>query len=528
MHKKHFNVSEERELDADAELIWAKIMLPNIRPIYLCSFYRPPDSNLNPILQLQCSLNKLAERSPHMPTILLLGDFNFPSIVWSDGHGQPGPSPSYGNELNNLFLETINDAGLEQFVISPTRQSNILDLVLSNSNNIHNLGIVPGISDHDAVQFQFILTHKAIVYKPPHKVALYHKCNLEYIKRDLQEFTNGFLQSDITSKSIDTMWTEFKNSIHECIHKHVPHKTIRSNRRLPWINQQIKKDMKIRKRLYNIAKKTNIQDDWVTYRKMKNLINAKLKEAHNNYYGRLFNNSFGGNKRQFWKYIRAKRKDTYEISTIVVDGIPYTDTSMKAEALNNCFKSVFTQEDTENIPTMTTTADTGNPFPSMPNISFSTTGIQQVLCNLQVNKASGPDHIPSYILKHCSEEISPVLKILFTESVTRGELPTDWLTANICPIYKKGKRDDASNYRPISLTSICSKVLEHIIYHNIMIHLNANNVLIENQHGFRANHSCVTQLLTLTEDISCALDHKKQIDIILLDFAKAFDTVPHQ
>ena len=76
---------------------------------------------------------------------------------------------------------------------------------------------------------------------------------------------------------------------------------------------------------------------------------------------------------------------------------------------------------------MSTTTDTGNPFPSMPNISFSTTGIQQVLCNLQVNKASGPDHIPSYILKHCSEEISPVLKILFTESVTRGELPTDFI-----------------------------------------------------------------------------------------------------
>ena len=81
---------------------------------------------------------------------------------------------------------------------------------------------------------------------------------------------------------------------------------------------------------------------------------------------------------------------------------------------------------------------------------------------------------------------------------------------------------------PISLTSICSKVLEHIIYHNIMNHLNNNNILIENQHGFRANHSCVTQLLTLTEDISYSLDHRKQVDVILLDFAKAFDTVPHQ
>ena len=70
--------------------------------------------------------------------------------------------------------------------------------------------------------------------------------------------------------------------------------------------------------------------------------------------------------------------------------------------------------------------------------------------------------------------------------------------------------------------------MEHIIYHSIMDHLNQNNILIENQHGFRSNHSCVTQLITLTEDISSALDHQKQIDIILLDLSKAFDTVPHE
>ena len=176
---------------------------------------------------------------------------------------------------------------------------------------------------------------------------------------------------------------------------------------------------------------------------------------------------------------------------------------------------------------MTTTTDSGNPFPNMPDIS-SINGIQQVLCSLQVNKSSGPDRIPPYILKICAEEISPVLKIIFARSFTTGNLPTDWLTANICPIHKKGRRDDASNCRPISLTSICSKVLEHIIYHNIMNYLNSNNILVENQHGFRSNHSYVIQLLTLTENISYALDHKKQIDIILLDFAKAFDTVPHQ
>ena len=124
----------------------AKVSIPNTLPIYVCSYYRSPDNNLNPILQLQISLNKLVEKSLNMPSILLMGDFNFPSIVWSDGYGLPNPNPTYGSELNSVFLETMNDASLEQYVTEPTRQNNILDLVLSNNNN---LNVVPGISDHE-------------------------------------------------------------------------------------------------------------------------------------------------------------------------------------------------------------------------------------------------------------------------------------------------------------------------------------------------------------------------------------------
>ena len=159
---------------------------------------------------------------------------------------------------------------------------NILDLVLSNNNNVHSLCVIPGISDHDAIQFQLSITHKSTAQKPPHKVALYHRCNLANIKRDLQEFANHFLQSDLASKSVDSMWSEFKDAIYECIDKHVPHKTIRSNKSLPWINHQIKKDMKIWKRLHNTAKRNNTQGDWDAYKRMKNLINVKLKEVHNN------------------------------------------------------------------------------------------------------------------------------------------------------------------------------------------------------------------------------------------------------
>ena len=164
----------------------------------------------------------------------------------------------------------------------------------------------------------------------------------------------------------------------------------------------------------------------------------------------------------------------------------------------------------------------------MPAISITSNGIKNLLCNLDPNKAMGPDKISPYILKYCAAEISPILQIIFTQSLNTRELPSDWLKANICPIFKKGNRSSPSNYRPISLTSSCCKVLEHIIFHSIMDHIQLNNILIDNQHGFRPGFSCQTQLISLMEDVSYTLDNQLQTDLILLDFSKAFDTVPHK
>ena len=142
---------------------------------------------------------------------------------------------------------------------------------------------------------------------------------------------------------------------------------------------------------------------------MKNSINSKLKAAHNNYFIRLFDGSFGGNRRQFWKYIRAKRKENRNISTLVVDGQPISDSKEKANVLNKYFESVFTKENLSNIPLMNQGNDSINHLPDIPNITLSTNGIQHQLSVLDTNKASEPDNISLFILKHCANEISPII-----------------------------------------------------------------------------------------------------------------------
>ena len=103
---------------------------------------------------------------------------------------------------------------------------------------------------------------------------------------------------------------------------------------------------------------------------------------------------------------------------------------------------------------------TADATPQMSSISFSAHGIQLLLV---LGKAPGPDGLTTYIFKYCASEIAPILQMLFTQSLNTGKLPEDWLTANITPVYKKDSRSIPSNYRPISLTSVCSRVMEHIV-----------------------------------------------------------------
>ena len=110
--KEGLDVSEEPDLDVNAEIIWAKVTPSKRAPIYVCSFYRPPDLSIDPILQLGLSLNTLTRRFTELPNIIVMGDFNLPGINWLDGSGQVISNPSYGVELNNVFLDQINDIGL--------------------------------------------------------------------------------------------------------------------------------------------------------------------------------------------------------------------------------------------------------------------------------------------------------------------------------------------------------------------------------------------------------------------------------
>ena len=154
--------------------------------------------------------------------------------------------------------------------------------------------------------------------------------------------------------------------------------------------------------------------------------------------------------------------------------------------------------------------------------------IARHLKNLDPNKSTGVDLVSSRLLRECQEELILPLKLLFNKSMQEGIVPSLWKCANVTPIFKKGNKCEAGNYRPISLTSVVIKILERIIKDKITSFLDRHKLIIDSQHGFRNSRSCLTNLLEFYNYIFSNYDERVPSDIIYLDFKKAFDTVPHK
>ena len=173
-------------------------------------------------------------------------------------------------------------------------------------------------------------------------------------------------------------------------------------------------------------------------------------------------------------------------------------------------------------------SETLSSVPQMPNITVSLNGILKLLKDLNPHKAAGPGLLKSLVIQRLSEVIAPVLQVIYKKSLDTGRVPKDWSTAYVCPLFKKGDTSLASNYRPISLTSILCKVQEHIVTTNVVSYMDQYNLLYDLQHGFRSKRSCETQKVTLIEDLIRNSLAGSQTDLVLLDFSKAFDKVNHQ
>ena len=197
-----------------------------------------------------------------------------------------------------------------------------------------------------------------------------------------------------------------------------------------------------------------------------------------------------------------------------------TNSSEMAEILAEQYSSVFSTPST-NPPSIE------DSYLPINNIKISPDEIVEAIDELKASAASGPDGIPAILLKKCKIPLSNALSSLWNKSMETGDIPTSLKSSIIPPSHKGGNKSEAANYRPIALTSHLIKIYEKVIRKRLTSFLDANDCLNKNQHGFRKGRSCLTQLLAHHNNIIHLLEMGYNVDVVYLDFAKAFDKVDH-
>lgn len=236
------------------------------------------------------------------------------------------------------------------------------------------------------------------------------------------------------------------------------------------------------------------------------------------------------NPKYFYKYAAGKSKLKVGVGPLTgPNGDNISDPQEITEILQAQYSSVFSIPAREKIihspvdffQTQDNTASV------LADITITVKDVMDAIKQISSNAAAGPDHFPALLLRKCAAELSVPLHILYKRSLNTGNIPMLWKTAVITPIHKGGSRAEASNYRPVALTSHVIKVLEKVIVAEITKYLEGQNKMNPDQHGFRAGRSCLSQLLAHHETILRALEYHKDMDVVYLDFSKAFDTVDH-
>jgi len=139
----------------------------------------------------------------------------------------------------------------------------------------------------------------------------------------------------------------------------------------------------------------------------------------------------------------------------------------------------------------------------------------------------GPDEMHPRVLRELADVIAEPLSIIFERSWRTGEVPEDWRKASVTPIFKKGKKEDPGNYRLVSLTSIPGKVMEQFILEVIIKQVEEKKVIRNSQYGFTKGKSCLTNLIAFYDGMTGWVDEGRAMDVVYVDFSKAFDTVSH-
>ena len=349
----------------------------------------------------------------------------------------------------------------------------------------------------------------------------FRKANFEMLRNEVRKIEKS------PKEDVESKWNSLKRKYMANRNNCIQQKKVNLSKpgQPKWFNQDIAKQIGDRQKAYKLSKlyptQENIKFHKQQCRKVDSLIKrAKLENEHR------VANAAKTNPKVFYAYVNSRKPIKNAIGPLKdVQGNVISSDEGMADLLNEYFASVYTEEDLQEIPSAPILYQGREP---LQKINITLERVREKIEKLNVNKSPGPDEFYPKEIKEVENELAPHFYDIYKTSLEQRKAVLDWKLQNVTPLFKKGSKDKPGNHRPVSLTSVPGKMLESIIAEDITQHLESNNLISDSQHGFRRGRSCLTNLLEFFHDMFSLYDKSRAVDILYLDFKKAFDKVPHK
>ncbi|KAK4811106.1 hypothetical protein QYF61_016392 [Mycteria americana] len=468
--------------DDRVECLWVRIRgKANKADIVVGVCYRPPnqDEETDELFYKQ-----LGEASRSL-ALVLVGDFNLPDVCW---------------KYNTAERKQVQE--VPGLVSEPTREGAPLDVLFTNREGLVSHVMVGGrLGQSDHKMIEFLIRGEAARGVSRTATLDFRRADFGLFRRLVERVP---WEAALKGKGVQEGWTFFKEEVLKAQEQAVP--------RPAWLTRELWLELRKKRRVYDLWKKGQAtQED---YKGVARLCREKIRRAKAELELNLAA-AVKDNKKHFFKYISSQRRAKENLQPLV-DGGGNTVTKDEEKAEGQLFSGYPAPQELE---------DRDGDQNGAPIIQGEM--VSDLLHHLDIPKSMGPDEIHPRVLKELADVLTKPLSIIYQQSWLTGEVPADWRLANVTPIFKKGQKEDPGNYRPVSLTLVPGKLMEQIILSAITRHVENNQGIKPSQHGFRKGRSCLTNLISFYDKVTRLVDEGKSVDVVYLDFSKAFDTVSH-
>ena len=498
--------------------------------IAVASIYRPPRADVHQFSE-ELEIGMKAVRKNY-DNILLLGDFNAThSLLPTD------KTDSMGESLHCL-LSILNLQQHTNFSTHIHRQlpSACLDLVISNisSEDLSVASLPPlGASDHIVISGDIKYKTKQLNYvSKPNRTSW--KWSQDAVGRLRQALLTTNLVPEVPhNRSVNGFWSHWKHKVISLAEQHcktpprLPNSQQRQSPSRPWITKDLLTGIKLKHKLYRTYLHDRSAHNWESFTSQRNKVTTMLRRAKSTF---VLSQSHPDNfsHSNLHKVVKClKTKTCTPIPDLINQSQNAKTPLSKATMLNNFFiqqsqQSVSNNYCNNEIPRINTTPTITS---TLTNFKTTPTDVEDLLQQLDTSKSNGSDGIPTRLLKEAASELAPSLSALFNLSFETGQTPQEWRDATVTPIHKKGTKSSPTNYRPISLLPVVSKVQERVVYNRLYSHIQQH--LPTHQSGFRQCDGTELQLARINHEISAHRDSGHHVSACFFDLSKAFDRVWH-